>query len=165
MELYKPGFIYGIEHIGADGKVLSAEEAHNIIPTVGLNHILGVLFKGDSQFTTWYLGLYDNNYTPLAADTLSTFIGAAGENSAYTGTARQAITFPSVAGGVLSTSDDPNVFDFTSGQTIRGAFIASSPTWDATAGMLISAVLFPSPKTIASGESLRVPVGFSLTSV
>lgn len=163
MELYKPGFIYGIEHIGADGKVLSAEEAHNIIPTAGLNHILGVLLKGESQFTSWYLGLYDNDYEPVASDTMSTFIASCGENVDYTGTARKLISFPAVSDGAVSTVADPNILEFTSSETIRGAFIATSPTWNATTGLLISAVRFSSPKVMASGESLKVPVGFGLS--
>lgn len=164
MEHYKPGFLYTVEHVAADGRILSVERVHNIIPTLGLNYILGTALTGVSQFTAWYLGLYDNNYTPLAADTITSFIAGAGENEAYTGTARQTITFPAISGGTVSTDASPNTFAFTSSQTIRGAFIATTAAWGGTTGLLISAVLFPSPKTLASGETLRVPVGFGLYS-
>ena len=126
--------------------------------------MLGILLKGDTQYTSWYLGLFDNNYTPLAEDTMGTLIGACGENVDYTGTARKTITFPSVSDGAVTTVADPNVFEFTSSETIRGAFITTASAWSSTTGLLLSAVLFASPKSLSSGESLKVPVGFALTS-
>lgn len=164
MELYKPGFIYLPTHLDKDGNVLSEDRVENIIPLVGLNYIVGAAFLGTTPFTSWYLGLYGNDWTPTTSDTMTTLVASAGENKAYTGTARQGITFPAVSGGEITTLADPNVFEFTSTETIRGAFIATVPTWDNTTGLLISAVLFPSPKTVANGESLKVPVGFGLTS-
>ena len=165
MELYRPGFVFTVEHLAADGRVLSVETIHNIMPTAGLNYMLGATFKGDSQYTTWYLGLFGNSYAPVASDTMASFIANAGENKAYTGTARPAIVFPSVANGSLDTLADPNVFSFATAQTIMGAFITTGPTWDATTGLLMSAVQFPSAKSVGAGESLRVPVGFALASV
>jgi hypothetical protein len=96
---------------------------------------------------------------------MTTLAAGAGENKDYTGTARQAIVFPAVAAGALSTLADPNIFAFTSSETIRGAFITTSSAWDSTTGLLGSAVLFASPKIVAAGESLKVPVGFGLVSV
>ena len=160
MELYRPGFVFTVEHLAADGRVLSAETIHNIMPTAGLNYMLGATFKGDSQYTTWYLGLFGNSYAPVASDTMASFIANAGENKAYT-----AIGFPSVANGSLDTLADPNVFAFATAQTVAGAFITTGPTWDATTGLLVSAVQFPSAKSVGAGESLRVPVGFALASV
>ena len=164
MEEYKPGFTYTVEHIGADGVVKSVEEIHNLIPTEGLDYLLNVAFKGGSAFSSWYLGLYDNARTPVAGDTMTTLIADCGENQDYTGSGRQAITFPAVSSGSLSTVADPNVFDFTTAETIRGAFMTTSVTWGGTTGLLVSAVQFSSPKVVAAGESLRVPVAFALIS-
>ena len=140
MELYRPGFVFTVEHLAADGRVLSVEAIHNIMPALGLNYMLGATFKGDSQYTAWYLGLFSNSYAPVASDTMASFIANAGENKAYAGTARAAITFPSVANGSLDTLAAPNVFSFATAQTIMGAFITTGPTWDATTGLLVSAV-------------------------
>ena len=164
MELYKPGFIYTVEHVGVDGRIKSVEQCHNIIPTVGLNYLLGAGFTGTSQFTTWYLGLFDTAYSPVAGDTMASLLANVTENQEYTGTERQTITFPAVSGGALTTLADPNVFEFTSTETIRGAFITTTAPWLGTTGLLVSAVLFPSPKAMVSGEALRVPVGFALQS-
>lgn len=164
MEILKPGFVYQPTIIGVGGDEGPPEPVLNIIPLVGLNYMIGAAFTGVSQFSNWYLGLFDNNWTPATGDTMTTLIASAGENVAYTGTARQAIVFPAVSGGALTTSADPNVFAFTSSETIRGAFITTGSAWGGTSGLLVSAVLFTSPKTVVSGESLSVPVGFGLVS-
>lgn len=164
IERHKAGFIYTLEHIGADGKLIDTIDVRNLIPTVGLNYLLEAALRGGSQYSSWYLGLYSTAYTPVAGDTLATFIAACGENTAYTGTARQAVTLPAISGGATSTVSSPNTFAFTSSETITGAFIASSSVWESTTGLLISAVEFPSAKSLATGETLRVPVGFGLTS-
>ena len=163
MEIQKVGFVYTIERLGPDGKFLPSQVVHNIMPTVELNYILAAAFTGGSQYSTWYLGLYGNNYQPIATDTMITFMAACGEIKSYTGTARQSITFPAVANATLTTLASPNIFEFATGTTVRGAFISSSPTWDGTTGVFCSGVLFPSPEIINSnGGALRVPVGFTL---
>lgn len=161
----KIGFTYTLEHIGADGRLISREAVENIIPTVGLDYIIGAAFKGTSAYTTFYLALFGTNYTPLATDTMTTMKTACGELETYTGSTRPEIVFSAVTAGVISTVADPNEFAWDAGETIRGAFISSSPTRGGTAGLLVSAVLFPSPKVLSAGDILRVPVGFSLASV
>ena len=163
-ELIKAGWFYIIEHVGVDGKVKSREKIFNLMPTASLNYLLNAAYKGGSQYTTLYLGLYDNNRTPLAADTMVELGADYGENVAYTGTERETIVLPAVASGATNTTASPNEFDFTSTQSVRGAFISSSPTWAGATGLLVSAVLFPSPKSLVSGETLRVPCGFAIVS-
>ena len=102
--------------------------------------------------TAWYLSLHDGA------------TGETGANEVDTGTERGTITLPTVAAGATNTIASPNEFDFTSTQSVRGAFISSSPTWSGSTGLLVSAVLFPSPKALVSGETLRVPCGFAVVS-
>jgi len=166
-ERRKVGFIYTIEHIGVDGKIISSEQVHNLMPTVGVDYLLNTAFKSGSAYASWYVSLYEANRTPLAADTMTTLLADCTENTGYTttGSNRLAITFPAVSVGTLSTIASPNVFDFVGAATIRGAFITSNITRGNNSGLLMSAVLFPSPKVLAAGESLRVPVGFALVAV
>ena len=161
----KAGWWYILEHVGRDGVVKSREKVFNLMPTPSLNYLLNAAYKSGSQYATLYLGLYDNNRTPLAADTMTELAADYGENVAYTGTERGTITLPTVAAGAVNTVASPNEFDFTSTQSVRGAFISSSPTWSGSTGLLVSAVLFPSPKALVSGETLRVPCGFAIVSV
>ena len=164
MKVNKAGFIYTIEHLDKDGKIKSVERVKNLMPTIALGYMLKAALLGDTQYTSWYLGLFNNDYTPVASDTLASLLASCGENIDYTGTERQNITFPSVTGSSVSTIANPNVFEFTTTETIRGAFIATGQAWGGTTGLLLSTVKFPSPKYISAGESLRVPVGFSMVS-
>lgn len=164
-ELKRIGFVYTVEHYTADKQLKSVETVHNIIPNVGLNYILGAAFSGDSQYTDWYIGLYEANYTPLATDTMTTLLASCTENTDYDGTTRLEAVFPAVSGGLLTTTASPTEFDFSGAATITGAFLTSNPTQENTGGLLVSAVLFSSPKVMAAGETLKVPVGLALASV
>jgi len=158
------GWVYQVEHVARDGSVKSVETVKNLMPTNARNYVLNASFKGGTQYATLYLGLYDNNRTPVAGDTMVEVAAEYGENVDYTGSERATISLPAVANGATNTLSSPNEFNFTTSESIRGAFISSSPTWSGSTGVLISAVLFSSPKTVGNGETLRVPVGFALLS-
>ena len=161
MDNHRIGFTYHVEHLGRDGSVLAVERVHNIIPTVGLNYFLSTALAGGSAFTSWYLGLFEAQRTPLAGDTMTSLLADCDEVISYTQTTgRQAVTFGSVSGGSIDTTASPNVFVFPTGATVRGAFITTTPGLGGTTGLLLSAGLFNVTKTLDAGESLRVPAGF-----
>lgn len=162
-ESKKIGFIYIVEHIGVDGKIKSVETVKNIIPTVGLNYMLEASLRNDSQMTNWYIGLYTASRTPVATDTMTTLIADCVESNNYGDTVnRSLVTFPVVASGATTTSASPNSLTFATGETVTGGFITSGITIGSNSGLLLSAVEFSSPKVLAAGEILRVPVGISL---
>lgn len=163
-ELARPGFIYTVEHLDRDGRTISVEQVHNIIPTVGCNYILGTSLLGVSAFAAWYLGLFGAARTPRPEDTMQSFLTDCGEVVTY-GNSRPILNFAPAANGSTSTMVNPNAFMFTGGATVRGAFIASSPSLGDNTGLLLSAALFNAVKIIAPGESLRVPAGFGFVSV
>jgi len=41
----------------------------NIVTDEGLNHLLNVYFSGEDPITSWYLAVFEDDYTPLATDT------------------------------------------------------------------------------------------------
>lgn len=164
MDITKLGFIYTIEHVGVDGKIKSVERVKNLIPAAGIAYMLNAAYKGGSQYSSWYVGLFENDRTPLTTDTMTTLIADCGESVAYgsPATNRLLVNFAEVADGTLTSVADPNLFTFASAATIRGAFLASNITIGSTAGLLVSAVKFASPKVMAIGEVLKVPVGMAL---
>jgi len=157
------GFRYLVEVLKG-GEVVESEWISNLVPTEGLNHFLTTEFKGTSQVGTWYIGIYEGNYTPSAGVTAATLPAAATESTAYAETTRVAFVPGTVAAGALDNSASRAEFTMNATKTIYGGFMSSSSAKGATTGVLVSAVKFSSPKVLDSGSVLRITAGFTLTS-
>lgn len=158
------GFAYLIEVI-KNGVVIDREVAHNVMPTEGANHIISSALTGGSQVSTWYLGLYEGNYTPTVADTAALLPGLAVECTAYTDATRKVWAPGAVAGGSVNNSATKAEFTFNAAKTVYGGFMTSAPAKGATTGALVSVVRFPSPKVLDIDSILRVTAGITLTPV
>jgi len=158
----KPGFTFQLDHIGADGKLISSEMIHNLMPTVAVDYVLNAAFRGGTAYSNYYMSLYTANRTPVDADTMTLLLADCVEETTYTTTStnRLLITLPAPSSGVITPS--ATVFPFTGAATVRGAFITTNITRGNNGGLLISAVLFASAKTMAAGESLSIPSTFTL---
>lgn len=161
----RAGFLYRIEVIDASGRVVSTELVKNIMPTESLNHWLSVVLKGGTQYSAWYIGLFEGDYTPVATDTAAAFPTDATEYADYSEDTREALTLGTIASGAVSNSASLAEFTFTESAKIYGGFISSSAAKSSTSGVLLSAVRFSSPKTLASGDTLRVSVAHTLSSL
>lgn len=159
------GLVYTIDVLDKDGNVTDSEVIHNLIPTEGLNHTLGVLFKGASQVPTWYIGLYEGVYTPGPTDTAATIAASATECSAYAETSRVPFVSGAVAAGSVDNSASRAEFTMNANKTVYGGFLVSSSTKGGTNGVLLSVVRFTSPKVLESGSVLRVTAGASFSSL
>lgn len=159
------GFTYLVEVVGEDGVVREAEVVHNIMPLEGLNHTINAVLKGGTQITTWYVGIYEGNYTPVPGDNASTFPTSSTECTAYAESVRQTLTLGSVAGGAVDNTASKAAFTMNAAKTVYGGFISSASAKSATSGTLLSAVRFSSPKVLTATDVLRVTAGFTLASL
>jgi hypothetical protein len=157
------GFVYTVEHL-RDGKVIDTETVHNLVPTVGMNHILDVIFRSATAYANWYIGLYESNYVPVAADTLVTLLANGTECTAYAETTREVFTSAAASGGVISNTASKAEFTMNATKTLYGGFLTSNSVKLSDTGMLVSAVKFASPKSVTAGDVLRVTAGLTLTS-
>ena len=157
------GAVYQFEQ-WRDGRLVDEWECHNIIPTEGLNHFLSATVGAGSQVTTWYVGIFEGNYTPIAGDTMATFVASSTESTAYAEAARPAFVDSTAAGGATSNSSSKAEFTMNATKTIYGAFLSSVTTKSATSGVLLSAAKFSTAKVVDSGDILRVTVTLTLTS-
>jgi allantoicase len=80
--------VWSGQHI-RDGKIIDEWEDKNLVVNEGLNAILNIMFRGDTQITTWYIGLFEGNYTPVAGVTAATITAASTECTAYDESVRQ----------------------------------------------------------------------------
>lgn len=157
------GFMWTIETV-RDGEVIAVERVRNLVPGEGIAHILNTVMRGGAQIGSWYVGLFEGNYTPTAADTMATFPGLATEATAYDEATRPAWNESAPVGGTIDNAASRAEFTFNATKTIYGGFIASSASKGSTAGVLLSAVRFGSPKAAVDDTVLRVTAGFTLVS-
>lgn len=168
IEKSQAGFTYHFEVI-EDGEVVAQATCKNLIPTQGFDHTLNVLLNAAAQYTTWYVGLYTNAYTPLATDTAATFIGDAGEITEYVSSTRVPLRTAPAAGGSASNVLNKAEFEITgtAAVTVRGGFISSSSVKGGTSGVLLSAVRAsnssgaPIEFLLQPGSVLRVTAGIT----
>jgi hypothetical protein len=158
------GFTYVVEVLHPNGKRSQREVVHNLIPVEGLNHMMGVTFKSVGQVATWYIGLYEGNYTPISSVTAATIAAASTECTSYTPAQRVEFVEGSVVNGAVDNSASKAEFTFTAAKTVYGGFIGSASPRGSTSGVLISAVRFTTPKVLAIGDVLSVTAGNSLIS-
>lgn len=162
-ETAKAGFVYKVEVV-KDGVVTDSSIEFNRIPMEGINHMLDVVMNGAAQVAQWYVGVYENDYTPQSGDTAATLPALAAESSAYESVTRpQLVTAPADAGLVDNSASKVEMV-FTAKRTVRGGFISSSNTKGGTAGVLGSVVRFSSPKEVDVGATLVITAGLQITS-
>jgi hypothetical protein len=158
------GGVYIGQHI-RNGKVIDEWEDHNLVVNEGLNHILNTQFAGGTQITTWYLGLFEGNYTPLATVTAATITAASTECTAYASATRPEYVEASASSQSITNSASRASFVFNATKTIYGAFLVSLSTKSGTTGTLFSAARFSSSKAVESSDELLLTYTFTASSV
>ncbi|MES2247583.1 MAG: hypothetical protein V4645_09890 [Pseudomonadota bacterium] len=160
----KSGFDFFLEVVRPDGRVSQRERVHNLMPDEGRDHGTGVIFKGAQQVLTWYIGLYEGNYTPQPDAKASTIAALAAECTTYSSAQRVAFVPGAVANGSVDNGANKAEFVMTAAKTVYGGFIVSASPKGATTGVLISAVRFTSPKVLDVGDKLVLVAANSLVS-
>jgi hypothetical protein len=149
-----------VECYGQNGQLRWAEDFENIVVNEGLNHLLDSSLAGQSQITSWYVGLKGNG-TPAATDTMASH-GTWSEDQNYSETTRQAWTPNGAASGQsVSNSSAKATFSINATTTIYGAFLTSNSTKGGTSGKLYAAGNFASSKTLGAGDQLLVTATFT----
>lgn len=148
-----------------DGKIIEEFEDPNLVVNEGLNSLLGVMFNAATQITTWYLGIFEGNYTPVAGVTASTIASASTESTAYTSATRPEYSEAAPSSQSITNSASRASFVFNATKTIYGAFLISNSTKSGTSGTLFSAARFSSAKNVESGDELLLTYTFTASSV
>lgn len=157
------GGVFHGQHIRA-GEVIDEWEDHNLVTNEGLNALLDIMFHGSTQITTWYIGVFEGNYTPVATVTAATITSASTESTAYDESTR--VEYNEAAASSQSTTNSANkaTFTFNATKTIYGAFLVSASAKSATSGTLFSAAKFSSSKSVVSSDQLLLTYTFTAAS-
>lgn len=155
--------VYKCEIVRA-GEVVDSWEVDNIVPNEGLTYMLNVATVAQTPASAWYVGLFQGNYTPVATDTAALFPSNATECTSYSETTRQVCAFSGAISLASGNSASPAQFTFNAANTVYGGFVTSASAKSSTTGTLLSAVAFPTAKTLAVGDILRVTYTLNLAS-
>ena len=163
----KIGGIFTYEHI-RDGEVIDTWQEHNIVTNQGLNYVLGAAMAGATTVTTWYVGLFRNNYTPTATDTAAVFPGSGVANEATTAVLTNSVRPTWTQAGAslqnVTNSASPAVFTFNASTNIYGAFLVSSNVLGGTTGTLAAGSQFASVRAMLTADVLNVTYSLSVAS-
>lgn len=160
----KLGGRFLVDHV-RDGKVIDQFAFDNLVVNEGLDHILNTVFHGGTQVGTWYLGLFEGNYTPISTVTAATIAAAATECTAYTESQRQEYNEAAASAQSITNSANRATFTFNATKTIYGGFLVSNPTKSATSGVLLSAARFNASKQVTTDDQLLVTYTFNASSI
>jgi hypothetical protein len=158
------GGIWHGQHV-RDGKVIDEWEDKNLVVNEGLNSLLDIYFHGATQITTWYVGVFEANYTPVATVTAATITSAATESTAYDETTRVEYNEAAASAQSITNSANKATFTFNATKTIYGAFLVSASAKSATTGTLFSAAAFSSAKSVVDNDQLLLTYTFTASSV
>lgn len=148
-----------------DGRIIDEFEEPNLVVNEGLNSMLSVYFGNGTQIGTWYLGLFEGNYTPVATVSAATIASAATETTAYASLTRPEYVEGVAASQSISNSASRASFVFNASKTIYGAFLVSNATKSSASGTLFSASRFSTSKAVESGDELLLTYTFTVSSI
>lgn len=147
-----------------DGKVIDEWDEHNLVTNEGLNDLLQVYLGNGTQKPTWYVGIFEGNYTPLATDTAANVASNATESSAYTETSRPEWVEAAASAQQITNTASKATFTINATKTVYGAFLVSSNTKGGTAGTLFAITRFSASRSVVATDQLLVTYTVSAAS-
>lgn len=146
------------------GELIDQWSEHNLVTNEGLDHILDVHFHSATQITTWYIGVFEGNYTPVATVTAATITSASTECTAYDEATRVEYNEAAPSSQSITNSANKATFTFNATKTIYGAFLVSASAKSATSGKLFAASRFASSKSVVDDDQLLITYTVSAAS-
>jgi len=148
------------------GKLIDQWEQKNVNTNEGLNHMLNVAFNSATQITAWYMGLFEDDYTPLNTDTYA--VPGFTESTAYDEATRVAYVDATATTKVMTNSASKATFTISDTKTIYGAFLCGGGTGAATkgdaagGGTLFASSKFATAKDVVDDDVLMVVCSITL---
>jgi len=161
MSILGTGFVYTAHYTGPNGDTWT-ETVGNLIPQEGVDFVAGLLTANVSLVAPWYVGVFENDYSPVTGSSAGALATAIGETTSYVAGARPA--FVPVYDGVsrIDNAAARAEFVFTADKRIYGGFLTSTQAKQDTSGLVLSIARFTSPRDVEVGGTLRVLAGIQL---
>jgi len=131
-------------------------EETKITTDEGITHVLDVVFSDGAQKGTWYIALFNDDYTPLAANTYQAPGYTESEN--YDEGARPTWQEAGVAAKSISNAANVASFTMNATETIYGGSLLSASTkGDSASGeVLYCSSAFSTSKAVEDDDVLKV---------
>jgi hypothetical protein len=156
-EKLKVGGVFTIEHFDKDGNLLAAWEEKNLVTNEGLNDLLDEALAAAGNARSWFVGIFENDYTPLPGDTYA--VPGFTESTAYDEATRPAWVEAGAAVQQITNSASKAVFTMNATKTIYGACLMSSNVkGDVAAGgaVMFSASKFSASRAVVATDVLNI---------
>ena len=142
------------------GKLVDKWGIKNVTTTEGLNYLINAGFNSGTVIAAWYVGLFEDDYTPLITNTYA--VPGFTESSAYSESTRPAFTTVTATNGSVTNTAAKALFTMNDTKTIYGAALfgggsAASTKGDAAGGgTMFCSVKFGTPKSVVNNDVLMV---------
>lgn len=154
---------FTVEHVRA-GEKIDEFVVDNLVTNEGLNHILDTVFHGRAPVGTWYLGIFEGNYTPVPSVNAGGIVAASTECTTYDEGTRPEYAEAAASGQSISNAANKAAFTMNASKTIYGAFLISSGAKGSTSGVLMAAARFSAPKNVVDDDQLLLTYTFAAAS-
>jgi hypothetical protein len=142
----------------------------NVTTTEGRTHMLGSTFSADTQLTTWYYIVFEDDYTPLVTNTYA--VPGFTESTAYDESTRPQWQEAGAAAATITNSATKASFTFNDTKTIYGSALVAGGTDPNTKGntggggvLFCSSQFTSGSKPVVSTDILKVSTSVSLADV
>jgi hypothetical protein len=145
---------FTFDHI-RNGEIIHSEVSPNIVVDEGLIYALGTSLGSVPQKTNWYMGLYSNNYTPVAGDTGATIVASAAEVTTAYDEGTRPVWTPTAT--TSKTAENlAQTFTFNTPTTVYGGMIISGATKGSTTDTLFCATKFAAARNFQAADILQL---------
>jgi len=148
-------FTHHFELLNPDGSLARAWEVPNLIPQVGVDYIAKAIFGDTAAIGTFYMGLYQGNYTPTPPTTAADLPVNAQEFLQYSEATRPLWNRTYDGVGAISNINNRAEFTCTQNARLYGGFLVSSNVKGGSTGLLLSIARFDTPADVTAGQTLR----------
>ena len=167
----RQGVVANGEYFGRVNGGAWAKEGDNLIVTEGFAHMLNSAFDtGTAKAAGHYLAIFSGSTAPAANWTAASFAAVASEivsmTEGHTGATRPAWTPAKTATGSIDNLAAAASLTIATAGTLNvtGAALLTSSQRGGTTGALVSASLYPVPRTFQNGDVYELGYRINLTS-
>ena len=145
-----------------DGNIKYTEDFSNKVTETGMNGILDVYLRNQAATATWYVGIFENNYTPVETATSADIGTNITECTSYAEAVRQTYVPAAAATKSITNSASRAVFSINATKTLYGMFLSDTSTKSANTGTLFSVGQFSTSASVSSGDTIEVTYTLTL---